>query len=306
MARRPRPIHPWPLPPAPGRTLRVPRRKREPEKENGIAPPAHRTLSEPNRTVDARDTSTRRLASTRGHVGEPSLALRTSSTSRIAAETLAAHRTAVRAAVGYLESDACWTRRGAGGSTRLVGEGFVAVEYVHRLSRAGRLDAVRQERHGGLRLQPAGTQAIRHRRRAGDPRGHAPGPHGVRLRRRRAREGRRRHPKPRKGVSEGGEAGTPFCVQDAVVAGMGCEQPIETAAPGGGRRTVRRRYRRVGWQASPAPVWAYPWKGGRWRVHAPSSRTRGRNYARRRWGARYGARGARSRRLRHPLRCLDR
>ena len=56
---------------------------------------------------------------------------------RIAAETLAAHRTAVRAAVGYLESDACWTRRGAGGATRLVGEGFVAVEYVHRVSRAG-------------------------------------------------------------------------------------------------------------------------------------------------------------------------
>ena len=56
---------------------------------------------------------------------------------RIAAETLAAHRTAVRAAVGYLESEACWTRRGAGGATRLVGEGFVAVEYVHRVSRAG-------------------------------------------------------------------------------------------------------------------------------------------------------------------------
>ena len=56
---------------------------------------------------------------------------------RIAAETLAAHRTAVRSALSYLESDACWTRRGAGGTTRLVGEGFVAVEYVHRVSRAG-------------------------------------------------------------------------------------------------------------------------------------------------------------------------
>jgi conjugative relaxase-like TrwC/TraI family protein len=56
---------------------------------------------------------------------------------RIAAETLAAHRTAVRSALGYLESDACWTRRGAGGTSRLVGEGFVAAEYVHRLSRAG-------------------------------------------------------------------------------------------------------------------------------------------------------------------------
>jgi conjugative relaxase-like TrwC/TraI family protein len=56
---------------------------------------------------------------------------------RVAAETLAAHRSAVRAALGYLESDACWTRRGAGGTTRLMGEGFVAVEYVHRVSRAG-------------------------------------------------------------------------------------------------------------------------------------------------------------------------
>jgi conjugative relaxase-like TrwC/TraI family protein len=56
---------------------------------------------------------------------------------RITAETLAAHRTGVRSALAYLESDACWTRRGAGGTTRLVGEGFVAVEYVHRVSRAG-------------------------------------------------------------------------------------------------------------------------------------------------------------------------
>jgi conjugative relaxase-like TrwC/TraI family protein len=56
---------------------------------------------------------------------------------RITAETLAAHRTAVRSALVYLESDACWTRRGAGGATRLMGEGFVAVEYVHRVSRAG-------------------------------------------------------------------------------------------------------------------------------------------------------------------------
>ena len=56
---------------------------------------------------------------------------------RITAETLVAHRTAVRSALAYLESDACWTRRGAGGTARLMGEGFVAVEYVHRVSRAG-------------------------------------------------------------------------------------------------------------------------------------------------------------------------
>jgi conjugative relaxase-like TrwC/TraI family protein len=56
---------------------------------------------------------------------------------RIAHETIAAHRAAVRSAVAYLESEACWTRRGASGSRRLVGEGFAAIEYVHRLSRAG-------------------------------------------------------------------------------------------------------------------------------------------------------------------------
>src|SRR4051812_43463415 len=56
---------------------------------------------------------------------------------RLAAETMAAHRAAVRSAVDYLESEACWTRRGAAGARRLVGEGFVGVEYVHRLSRAG-------------------------------------------------------------------------------------------------------------------------------------------------------------------------
>jgi conjugative relaxase-like TrwC/TraI family protein len=56
---------------------------------------------------------------------------------RVAADTLVAHRAAVRSALGWLESDACWTRRGAGGARRLVGEGFVGVEYVHRVSRAG-------------------------------------------------------------------------------------------------------------------------------------------------------------------------
>jgi conjugative relaxase-like TrwC/TraI family protein len=56
---------------------------------------------------------------------------------RVAGETLAAHRAAVGSALRYLQSEACWTRRGAGGTTRLVGEGFVGVEYVHRVSRAG-------------------------------------------------------------------------------------------------------------------------------------------------------------------------
>ena len=64
MARRPRPIHPRPLPPAPATRLRAEARAREGERNRAAGPSnALRT----NRTVDARDTSTRRLASTSGH-----------------------------------------------------------------------------------------------------------------------------------------------------------------------------------------------------------------------------------------------
>ncbi|MHB8692574.1 MAG: MobF family relaxase [Solirubrobacteraceae bacterium] len=48
-----------------------------------------------------------------------------------------AHERAVDAAVGYLEQEACRTRRGRGGAERVSGEGFVAAAYRHRLSRAG-------------------------------------------------------------------------------------------------------------------------------------------------------------------------
>ena len=48
-----------------------------------------------------------------------------------------AHERAVEAALGYLEREACWTRRGHGGAERLRGEGFIAAAYRHRLSRAG-------------------------------------------------------------------------------------------------------------------------------------------------------------------------
>lgn len=48
-----------------------------------------------------------------------------------------AHDTAVRAAFDYLERTACITRRGAGGSQHLRGEGFVAAAFQHRVSRAG-------------------------------------------------------------------------------------------------------------------------------------------------------------------------
>jgi TrwC relaxase len=51
---------------------------------------------------------------------------------------LDAHERAVDAALAYLEREACWTRRGHGGAERLRGEGFIAVSYRHRMSRAGR------------------------------------------------------------------------------------------------------------------------------------------------------------------------
>jgi conjugative relaxase-like TrwC/TraI family protein len=48
-----------------------------------------------------------------------------------------AHELAVRAALGYVEREACFTRRGRNGVRRLRGDGFVAAAYRHRLSRAG-------------------------------------------------------------------------------------------------------------------------------------------------------------------------
>ncbi|HTX46008.1 MAG TPA: MobF family relaxase, partial [Solirubrobacteraceae bacterium] len=56
---------------------------------------------------------------------------------RVAAALADAHNHAVGAALGYLEREACWTRRGHAGAQRLHGEGFIAAGYRHRLSRAG-------------------------------------------------------------------------------------------------------------------------------------------------------------------------
>jgi hypothetical protein len=49
----------------------------------------------------------------------------------------AAHREAVGAALDYLQREACWTRRGAGGSQFVKGNGYLAAGYVHRSSRNG-------------------------------------------------------------------------------------------------------------------------------------------------------------------------
>ena len=59
-------------------------------------------------------------------IGEPALA----------GALVEAHESAVDAALGYLEREACRVRRGRGGVRHEVGEGFVAAAYRHRMSRA--------------------------------------------------------------------------------------------------------------------------------------------------------------------------
>jgi conjugative relaxase-like TrwC/TraI family protein len=55
-------------------------------------------------------------------------------TSRLAR---AAHDAAVRDALGYLEREACWTRRGRNGVQLLKGDGLTIAAFRHRSSRAG-------------------------------------------------------------------------------------------------------------------------------------------------------------------------
>jgi conjugative relaxase-like TrwC/TraI family protein len=54
-----------------------------------------------------------------------------------ALEVKVAHREAVGAALSYMQREACWTRRGAGGSEFVQGNGYLAAGYVHRSSRNG-------------------------------------------------------------------------------------------------------------------------------------------------------------------------
>jgi conjugative relaxase-like TrwC/TraI family protein len=54
-----------------------------------------------------------------------------------ALEVQAAHREAVGAALSYMQREACWTRRGAGGSEFVKGNGYLAAAYRHRSSRNG-------------------------------------------------------------------------------------------------------------------------------------------------------------------------
>ena len=48
-----------------------------------------------------------------------------------------AHRAAVDAALNYLQREACWTRRGAGGAEFVEGNGYLAAAFEHRSSRNG-------------------------------------------------------------------------------------------------------------------------------------------------------------------------
>jgi conjugative relaxase-like TrwC/TraI family protein len=55
----------------------------------------------------------------------------------VGAEVKEAHAEAVKAGLDYLQEVACLTRRGAGGSEFVKGNGFLAAAYTHRSSRAG-------------------------------------------------------------------------------------------------------------------------------------------------------------------------
>ena len=54
-----------------------------------------------------------------------------------AVEVKDAHRRSVEAALHYIQRQACWTRRGAGGAEFVHGNGFLAAAFEHRSSRAG-------------------------------------------------------------------------------------------------------------------------------------------------------------------------
>jgi conjugative relaxase-like TrwC/TraI family protein len=54
-----------------------------------------------------------------------------------AAQVKAAHWRSVEVALGYMQREACWTRRGKGGAVFVKGNGFLAAAYTHRSSRNG-------------------------------------------------------------------------------------------------------------------------------------------------------------------------
>lgn len=55
----------------------------------------------------------------------------------VAGQIVAAHARSVGAALDYMQANACWTRRGAGGAEFVQGSGYLAAAYRHRSSRNG-------------------------------------------------------------------------------------------------------------------------------------------------------------------------
>jgi conjugative relaxase-like TrwC/TraI family protein len=55
----------------------------------------------------------------------------------VASQVKAAHAEALHAALSYMQREACWTRRGAGGREFVPGNGYLGAAYRHRSSRNG-------------------------------------------------------------------------------------------------------------------------------------------------------------------------
>jgi len=92
----------------------------------------------------------------------------------VAAQVAQAHRAAIADALAYLEANALWARRGAGGHTRVPVAGMVAAGFDHRSSRAGDpqlhthvVVANMVADHTGRWSAPDGRALYRHARTAG-------------------------------------------------------------------------------------------------------------------------------------------
>ena len=96
---------------------------------NGVNPLDGSALGRPNRRVPALDLtfSAPKSVSVAWALGGAELAR----------EIVAAHEEAIASAVGYLEREAVFVRRGHNGAERLIGGGLVGAAFRHRTSRAG-------------------------------------------------------------------------------------------------------------------------------------------------------------------------
>ncbi len=95
---------------------------------NGVNPSDGSALGRPNRRVPALDLtfSAPKSVSVAWALGGPD----------IARQIVAAHEEAIASALGYLEREAVFVRRGHNGAERLIGGGLVGAAFRHRTSRA--------------------------------------------------------------------------------------------------------------------------------------------------------------------------